>query len=71
MIGEVSKRDRGEAQDLGRHKDMGMGEEAYRHLDVEEQSDRLDDRGLHDLDVVCKPPWNEVYESEHGKITNV
>lgn len=43
MIGEVFKRDRGEAQDLGRHKDMSTTEASYRHLDVEEQRERLDD----------------------------
>lgn len=43
MIGEVFKRDRGEAQDLGRHRDMSTTEDAYRHLDVEEQRDRIDD----------------------------
>jgi integrase len=42
MIGEVFKRDRGEAQDLGRHKDMSTTEDAYRHLDVEAQRDRVD-----------------------------
>ncbi len=41
-IGEVFKRDRGEAQDLGRHADLKTTEAAYRHLDVEEQRDRLD-----------------------------
>jgi len=43
MIGEVYKRDRGEAQDLGRHKSMETTREAYSHLDVEEQRERLDD----------------------------
>lgn len=42
MIGEVFTRDRGEAQDLGRHTDMGTTEEAYRHLDAEAQRGRLD-----------------------------
>ena len=42
MIGEVFKRDRGEAQDLGRHKDMSTTEASYRHLEVEEQRKRLD-----------------------------
>jgi integrase len=43
MIGEVYKRDRGEAQDLGRHKSMETTREAYSHLDAEEQRERLDD----------------------------
>ncbi|MFC6942855.1 tyrosine-type recombinase/integrase [Salinirubellus sp. GCM10025818] len=43
MIGEVYKRDRGEAQDLGRHKSMETTREAYSHLDAEEQRKRLDD----------------------------
>ena len=43
MIGEVYKRDRGEAQDLGRHKSMDTTREAYSHLDAEEQRERLDD----------------------------
>jgi integrase len=42
MIGEVYKRDRGEAQDLGRHKSMETTREAYSHLDAEEQRERLD-----------------------------
>lgn len=33
MIGEVYKRDRGEAQDLGRHESMETTREAYCHLD--------------------------------------
>jgi integrase len=41
MVGEVFRRDRGEAQDLARHTDMSVTEDAYRHLDVEEQRDRL------------------------------
>ncbi|MEF8800920.1 MAG: tyrosine-type recombinase/integrase, partial [Halolamina sp.] len=43
MIGEVYKRDRGEAQDLGRHKSMETTREAYSHLDAEEQRERLDE----------------------------
>ena len=43
MIGEVYKRDRGEAQDLGRHKSMETTRKAYSHLDAEEQRRRLDD----------------------------
>jgi len=43
MIGEVYKRDRGEAQDLGRHKSMETTREAYSHLDAEEQRGRLDE----------------------------
>jgi len=43
MIGEVYKRDRGEAQDLGRHKSMTTTREAYSHLDAEEQRVRLDE----------------------------
>lgn len=43
MIGEVFKRDRGEAQDLGRHTDMGTTEAAYRHLDTKKQRERLDE----------------------------
>jgi integrase len=43
MIGEVYKRDRGEAQDLGRHKSMETTREAYSHLDAEEQRERLND----------------------------
>ena len=43
MIGEVYKRDRGEAQDLGRHKNMETTREAYSHLDAEEQRERLDE----------------------------
>jgi len=42
MIGEVYKRDRGEAQDLGRHKSMETTRDAYSHLDAEEQRERLD-----------------------------
>lgn len=42
MIGEVFTRDRGEAQDLGRHTDMSTTETAYRHLDAEAQRERLD-----------------------------
>jgi integrase len=42
-IGEVYKRDRGDAQDLGRHADLATTREAYSHLEVEEQRDRLDD----------------------------
>jgi len=34
MIGEVYKRDQGEAQDLGRHKSMKTTRRAYSHLDV-------------------------------------
>jgi integrase len=43
MIGEVYKRDRGEAQDLGRHKSMETTRGAYSHLDAEEQRERLDE----------------------------
>jgi integrase len=43
MIGEVYKIDRGEAQDLGRHKSMETTREAYSHLNAEEQRERLDD----------------------------
>lgn len=43
MIGEVYKRDRAEAQDLGRHKSMETTREAYSHLDAEAQRKRLDD----------------------------
>ncbi|MEF8825357.1 MAG: site-specific integrase [Halapricum sp.] len=43
MIGEVYKRDRGEAQDLGRHKSMETTRGAYSYLDAEEQRERLDD----------------------------
>jgi integrase len=43
MIGEVYKRDRGEAQDLGRHKSIETTREAYSHLDAEEQRKRLDE----------------------------
>jgi integrase len=43
MIGEVYKRDRGEAQDLGRHKSMETTREAYSHLDAKEQRERLDE----------------------------
>lgn len=42
-IGEVYKRDRGDAQDLGRHADLATTRAAYSHLEVEEQRDRLDD----------------------------
>jgi integrase len=42
MIGEVFKRDRGEAQHLGRHKDMSTTEASYQHLEVEKQRKRLD-----------------------------
>jgi hypothetical protein len=43
MIGEVYKRDRGEARDLERHKSMETTREAYSHLDAEEQRERLDE----------------------------
>jgi len=43
MIGEVYERDRGEAQDLGRHENMETTRDAYSHLDAEEQRERLDD----------------------------
>jgi integrase len=43
MIGEVYKLNRGEAQDLGRHKSMETTREAYSHLDAEEQRERLDE----------------------------
>jgi hypothetical protein len=42
MIGEVYKRDCGEAQDLGRHKSMETTREAYSRLDAKEQRERLD-----------------------------
>jgi integrase len=43
MIGEVYKRNRGEAQDLGRHKSMETTQEAYPYLNAEGQRERLDD----------------------------
>ena len=43
MIGEIYKRDRGEAQDLGRHKSIETTREAYSHLDAKEQRERLDE----------------------------
>jgi integrase len=43
MIGEIYKRDRGEAQDLGRHKSIETTRAAYSHLDAEEQRARLDE----------------------------
>ena len=49
MIGEAYKRDRAEAQDLGRHKSMETTREAYSHLDAEEQRQRLD-KMLADMD---------------------
>lgn len=43
MIGEVFKHDRGEAQDLGRHREMATTKAAYRHLAIEEQRERVDE----------------------------
>lgn len=43
MVGDVFRRDRGEAQDLARHTDMSITEEAYRDLDVEKQRHRVDE----------------------------
>ena len=37
------KRDRGEAQDLGRNKNTETTREAYSHLNAEEQRERLDE----------------------------
>ena len=42
MIGEVYKRDRGEAQDLGRHKSIKTTPEAYSQFEGEAQRKRLD-----------------------------
>lgn len=42
MVGEVFTRDRGEAQNPGRHTDTGPTADAYRHHDVEAQRQRLE-----------------------------
>ncbi|MWG36218.1 tyrosine-type recombinase/integrase [Halomarina oriensis] len=43
IVGEVYRRDRGDAQDLARHKDLSTTHAAYQHIDVEEQTERFDD----------------------------
>ncbi|MFC5973877.1 tyrosine-type recombinase/integrase [Halomarina salina] len=49
IVGEVYRRDRGDAQDLARHKDLSTTHEAYQHIDVEEQTERFDAH-LEDID---------------------
>lgn len=43
IVGEVYRRDRGDAQDLARHKDLSTTHAAYQHIGVEEQTERFDD----------------------------
>ncbi|MFD1515723.1 tyrosine-type recombinase/integrase [Halomarina rubra] len=43
IIGEVYRRDRGDAQDLARHKDLSTTHAAYQHIGVEEQTERFDE----------------------------
>lgn len=42
-IGEIYRREKEEAADLGRYADMSTTKAAYSHLDVEKQAGRLDD----------------------------
>jgi integrase len=37
----IYRRDRGDAQDVLRHKSLSTTQCAYQHVDAEEQSDRL------------------------------
>ncbi|MWG33167.1 tyrosine-type recombinase/integrase [Halomarina oriensis] len=49
IIGEVYRRDRGDAQDLARHKDLSTTHAAYQHIGVEEQTERFDEH-LEEID---------------------
>ena len=49
IVGEVYRRDRGDAQDLARHKDLSTTHAAYQHIEVEEQTERFDEH-LEDID---------------------
>jgi len=49
IIGDVYRRDRGDAQDLARHKDLSTTHAAYQHIGVEEQTERFDEH-LEDID---------------------
>jgi integrase len=43
IVGAVYRRDRGDAQDLARHKDLSTTHDAYQHITVEEQAERFDE----------------------------
>ncbi|MFC6838470.1 tyrosine-type recombinase/integrase [Halomarina ordinaria] len=42
MLEAVYRRDRGDAQDLARHKSLSTTREAYQHIDAEERTERID-----------------------------
>ncbi|MFC7157936.1 tyrosine-type recombinase/integrase [Halomarina halobia] len=42
MLEDIYRRDRGDAQDLARHKSLSTTREAYQHIDAEERTKRID-----------------------------
>ncbi|WP_254547435.1 tyrosine-type recombinase/integrase [Halomarina pelagica] len=42
ILEEIYRRDRGDAQDLARHKSLSTTREAYQHIDAEERTKRID-----------------------------
>jgi integrase len=43
ILEEIYRRDRGDAQDLARHKSLSTTRAAYQHIDAEEKTRRIDD----------------------------
>ncbi|WP_254538354.1 tyrosine-type recombinase/integrase [Halomarina litorea] len=43
ILEEIYRRDRGDAQDLARHKSLSTTRAAYQHIDAEEKTQRIDD----------------------------